>query len=78
MNVPGVEILCKRLAIRISFYCKRLLVQIGSKIDVSGNIYESGKICSSVNLVLEYNVTEQEEKKLRNIKLKVSGSYNVS
>ena len=53
MNVPGVVIVCKLLRIQITFQCKCLQIWILQNIiDKSGNIYESGKISSSVNLVL--------------------------
>ena len=52
VNVPGVAVLCEQSEIRISFQCKRLRIRTIKKVNESGNIYESGKVCSSVNLVL--------------------------
>ena len=52
MNVPGVVVLCEQSEIRISFQCKRLRIRTIKKNNESGNIYESGKVCPSVNLVL--------------------------
>ena len=53
MNVRGVVVLCKRLGIRIQYpFSVNANESEYSKIDESGNIYESGKISSSVNLVL--------------------------
>ena len=54
MNVSEVVVVCKRPGIQISSQCKRLRIRILQKIDNSGNIYESGKISSSVNLVLVF------------------------
>ena len=51
MNVPGVVTVCKRSGIRIPFQCKNTNESEYSTTGESGNIYESGKISCSVNLV---------------------------
>ena len=50
MNFTGFIDVCKRLGIRISFSVNSYESEY-PKNDESGNIYESGKISSSVNLV---------------------------
>ena len=50
-DVPGVVTICKRSGIRISFQCKNTNESEYSTTGEPGNIYESGKISCSVNLV---------------------------
>ena len=57
MNVPGVVVVCKRLGIRTLPFSVNAYKSEYSKIDKSGNIYDSGKISSSVNLVSEKQET---------------------